>query len=359
MKKYFLLLLISTIAIHSNAQYVGLTHTEIIKLKSLLKTDKLADKGYSYFKNEAKKALSDNPNPRDTIVSEGHLKGNPDKTASIESMKDYPKIYSLALAYIVDGNAKYLSKAIDYLVSWATVNHPTGNPINDTKLDFLLMGYDMIRAELADADKQRIDNWLITIAEKELLKGKKGKATVFNNWHSHRLKVVGQIGFILNDNKYIDYAVSGIVTQVETNLNPDGSTFDFLERDALHYHLYDLEPLTTLAIIIKRAKGTNEFSYISPKGSSIKKSVDWVLPYVTGEKTHEEYVNSKVAFDKARADNKEPGFAIGHLFQPEKALFLLSLATYFDYSYYSAITKVKKKNNDLADWQLVLNKLMQ
>lgn len=358
MKKYSILLFVLAITIQTNAQFVGLNPTEIIKLKNLLKTDKVAAEGYSTFNNEAKSTLTDKPNPRDTIVSEGHLKGNPDKTASREAMKDYRKIYSLSLAYKVEGNTKYLSKAKEYLAAWATVNHPTGNPINDTKLDFLLMGYDMIRAELADTDKQKIDNWLLTIAEKELLKGKKGKATVFNNWHSHRLKVVGQIGFILNDNKYIDYATAGIETQVETNLNPDGSTFDFWERDALHYQLYDLEPLTTLAIIIKRAKGTNEFTYISPKGSSIKKSVDWVLPYVSGEKTHEEYVNSKVAFDKARADNKEPGFAIGHLFEPEKALFLLSLATYFDSSYYSTIIKVKKKDSDLADWQLVLNKLM-
>jgi hypothetical protein len=185
MKKYSILLFVLAITIQTNAQFVGLTPTEIIKLKNLLKTDKVAAEGYSTFNNEAKSTLTDKPNPRDTIVSEGHLKGNPDKTASREAMKDYRKIYSLSLAYKVEGNTKYLSKAKEYLAAWATVNHPTGNPINDTKLDFLLMGYDMIRAELADTDKQKVDNWLLTIAEKELLKGKKGKArTCANSTHS-------------------------------------------------------------------------------------------------------------------------------------------------------------------------------
>ena len=39
-----------------------------------------------------------------------------------------------------------------------------------------------------------------------------------------------------------------IKKQIAANLRPDGSSLDFHERDALHYHCYDLEPLLTLAI---------------------------------------------------------------------------------------------------------------
>ena len=359
MKKYFTLLCLLVQFSALQAQYVGLNKDEINRLKAFIEADDATSNIYSAYLEDANKALNEKPNPRDSIVSEGHLKGDPNKTASALAMKDYRKIYALSLAYNVEGKKEYLNKAVKYLKAWATVNHPAGNPINDTKLDYVMMGYDMIRTDLSESDRQIIDNWLVVIAEKELLKGTKGIATVFNNWHSHRLKVVGQIGFILNDKKYIDYATTGIEKQVETNLNADGSTYDFLQRDALHYHLYDLEPLTTLAIIIKRATGVNEFSYVSPTGSSIKKSTDWLLPYVTGEKTHEEYVNSKVAFDKARADNHEQGFQIGHLFQPEKALYLLSLATYFDSTYTTIINQLKKRDSDESKWQLVLNKIMK
>ena len=358
MKIIIVLLFITGLLANGNAQFVGLNKAEISKLKVAIKSEKATADLYTSWLNIAKKALSEKPNPRDTIVSEGHLSNHPDKIASQFSMKDYQKIYALSLAYQVEGKADYLTKAVDYLVAWATLNHPTGNPINDTKLDDVMMGYDMIRSEIKEFDRQIIDNWLITMAEAELKKGKKGKVTSMNNWHSHRLKVLGQIGFLLNDKKYIDYAIKGIETQVETNLNPDGTSFDFLERDAIHYHLYDLEPLTTLAIIIKRAKDINEFTFISQKETSIKKSFDWLLPYMTGEKTHAEYVNSKVEFDRKRAQNHEKAFEIGHLFQPSQGIYALALASYFDKSFLSVINKVKKGEKDSWEWQLVLNELM-
>ena len=358
MKKIIVLLFISGLIANGKAQFVGLNKSEINKLKATIKTEKETADLYNSLLSIAKKALSQKPNPRDTIVSEGHLNTHPDKIASQLSMKDYQKIYALSLAYQIEGKVDFLSKAVEYLMAWATMNHPTGNPINDTKFDEVMMGYDMIRSEIKESDRETIDNWLITIAEKELKKGKKGKITSMNNWHSHRLKVVGQIGFILNDNKYIDYAIKGIEIQVATNLNPDGTSFDFLERDAMHYHLYDLEPLTTLAIIIYRAKGTNEFTFVSQTGSSIKKSVDWLLPFMTGDKTHAEYVNSKVEFDRKRAQNNEKAFEIGHLFQPSQGIYELALASFFDKSYESVIDKVKKGEKDSWEWQLVLNKMM-
>ena len=358
MKKIIVLLFLTGLIANGKAQFVGLNKSEINRLKVTIKSDKATNDLYIDLLTIAKKALSEKPNPRDTIVSEGHLNTHPDKIASQISMKDYQKIYALSLAYQMEENADFLSKATEYLVAWATINHPTGNPINDTKLDEVMMGYDMIRSEITESDRQTIDTWLIKIAELELKKGKKGKITSMNNWHSHRLKVVGQIGFILNENKYIDYATKGIETQVATNLHPDGTSFDFLERDAMHYHLYDLEPLTTLAIIINRAKGFNEFNFVSQTGSSIKKSVDWLLPYMTGEKTHAEYVNSKVGFDRKRAENNEKAFEIGHLFKPSKGIYELALASYFEKTYLSMIDKVKKGDKDLWEWQLVLNKVM-
>ncbi len=358
MKRIVVLLFITGFISIVNAQFVGLNKSEVNQLKGSAKSEKKTADLYTSWLNIANKALSENPNPRDTIVSEGHLTNHPDKIASQISMKDYKKIYALSLAYQIEGRPDYLSKVTEYLVAWATVNHPTGNPINDTKLDDVMMGYDMIRSDIKESDRQTIDNWLVTIADAELKKGKKGKVTSMNNWHSHRLKVVGQIGFILNDKKYIDYAITGIETQITTNLNPDGTSFDFLERDAMHYHLYDLEPLTTLAIIIKRANGTNEFTFVSQKETSIKKSFDWLLPYMTGEKTHAEYVNSKVEFDRKRAQNHEKAFEIGHLFQPTQGIYALVLASFFDKSYLNVIDKIKKVEKDAWEWQLVLNKVM-
>lgn len=355
----FLLLLLFNNTLY--AQYVGLNPEEINKLKALLKTDvngNTAPVFYTFYQ-KAKASLADTPNPRDTIVSEGQLNTHPDKIASVKAMQDFNKIYALAIVYKAMGGKEYLDKALVFLKAWARVNRPLGNPINDTKLDKVFAAYDMLRPGLHDSDKVVIDAWLITMAKAEMKSAKKGKTTSMNNWHSHRLKVVGEIGFLLNDKTFKDFATKGLLQQIDTNLNKDGTSWDFLERDALHYHAYDLEPMLTLAIIIKRATGVDNFNYVSPKGASVKKSVNWFLPFLTGEKTHGEYVNSKVAFDLARAKNNEKGFAIGTNFEPSNGANTLALAAYFDPLYINTLSSIKKTNNDFADWQLVLNRLMK
>ncbi len=341
------------------AQYVGLNSSEIKLLKQWVNTDAVTGKIVSGFFTKAKAALNEQPNPRDTIVSEGHLSTHPDKIASVQAMQDFSKIYALAITYKLKEEKEYLDKATSFLKAWATVNQPLGNPINDTKLDRVIAAYDMLRSGISEADRTIIDAWFTNMADAEIQSAKKGKTTSMNNWHSHRLKVVGEIGFLLDIKKYRDFATNGLLLQIDTNLNKDGSSWDFLERDALHYHAYDLEPMLTLAIIIKRATGADEFNYVSPKGASIKKSVDWFIPYLTGEKAHGEYVNSKVAFDQARAKNKEKGFEIGGKFDPVNGLSTLSLAAWFDNNYINTIKLIQQKENDFADWQFVLNKLMR
>lgn len=358
MKKNILFLSAFLCSISGIAQFVGLRAGEIKKLSQLVTADPAAGKLFGFYQTIAKAALFQNPNPRDTIVSEGHLATHPDKIASVMAMKDYNKIYSLALVYQTTQQPEYLKKATEYLVAWATINHPTGNPINDTKFDDVFEAYDMLRPQINETDKKTIDGWLIKIAEQEIITGTKGKATPINNWHSHRLKVVGQIGYILDDKKYTLYAVRGLLKQIDANLNEDGTSWDFLERDALHYHAYDLEPMLALSIIIKRATGLDYFSYETPRYTSIKKSVDWFVPFVTGTKVHPEFVNSKVAFDLARAKNGEKGYAIGSNFDPKNGLSVLYLAAYFNIDYLNTAKSILKSDNDFPDWQAVLNKVM-
>jgi hypothetical protein len=83
--------------------------------------------------------------------------------------------------------------------------------------------------------------------------------------------------------------------------------------------------------------------------------MDFLMPFVTGEKTHPEYVNSKVAFDKKRADNKEAGFEIGANFKPTHAIPLLISASYFDPTLMNTVLKVSGIKSEFPNWQAVLN----
>ena len=347
-----------------HAQYVGLNKKEIKELQRWRKgRDSIAvavGKAYDMQAQTADRALEEAPHPIDTIRTEGLLAGDPKKTATQQSLRDMNKIYALALVYRVSGDRKYLEKAKEFLQAWARTNHPKGDPIDDTNLDRAIEAYDMVKQDLPRDENAVIVGWLRNTAQTEL--GGRyyhpERPSHFNNWHSHRLKIVGEIAFAIGDTALQTYTINGLKTQLEKNLNPDGSSIDFTSRDALHYHVYDLEPLLKLITVLERATGVNYYSYVSPTGSSIRKSVDWLIPFVDGTKTHAEFVNSTVDFDRKRAQNNEAAYKAGTLFEPKSGLGTLVLAAYFDAS---LLPLAKKLFGEEAgeSWQGVVILLMR
>jgi hypothetical protein len=373
-RSLFLLLVVVTGSLR--AQYVGLGQREIDKLKKWMDDGgKTADnarkngtdaeasaevrKFYVAFQLVADKALSEEPHPIDTIRTEGLLQGNPKKTATRAALTDMPRMYALALVYRVNGDGKYLSKAISYLKAWAMQNTPNGDPIDDTNLDDAIEAYDMIKEKLAPADAALIESWLRRTAEVEINgpHNRPNRATATNNWNSHRLKIIGEIAFSLHDTTLQHYTINGLKQQVEVNLNPDGSSTDFVSRDALHYHVYDLEPLLTLCIVLQRATGVDYYWKRSVTGSSIERSVNWLLPYLNGEKTHPEFVNSTVQFDRDRAKNNEAAYKSGTLFDPKNGVLTLLLAGYFDETLLPLTRQLLNTQDRYPAWQSVVNAL--
>jgi len=80
-----------------------------------------------------------------------------------------------------------------------------------------------------------------------------------------------------------------------------------------------------------------------------------MIPYMLGDKTHGEFVNSKVPFDLKRAKNNEKGYQAGTLFKPESGLTTLSLAAYFNPDYIPVIKQTMVKDPYYFNWQLALN----
>ncbi len=345
----------------AKAQFVSLNDQEISRLKRLIDQNSNIKKQFLHQQNVADAALTENPAPIDTLHTEGRLKGDPQKTATIAALKDMGKMYALALVYRLYGNEKYEKQTVAFLTAWAKTNRSNGDPIDDTNLDAGIEAFDLIKEKINSQDKEKISNWLKQVANAEInsKKMKPGHETSYNNWNSHRLKIVGEIAYTLNNETFKNYAVNGFKDQLNKNLKPDGSSIDFELRDALHYHIYDLEALLKLIIVPKRATGVDYYSYVSEKQTSVKKSVEWTLPYLTEEKIHAEFVNSKVAFDKARANNNEPDYKTGANFHPKYGANMLSLAAYFQPQYLSVLQKLKGTSSAYPDWQSVLNATTQ
>jgi hypothetical protein len=359
LKKLLVVLALATFALSAKAQYVSLTNAEVKTLQKAIKSDEKVKKIFEPFKAAAEKAFNETPNPIAKITSQGLLEGNPAKTASLKAVEDASKIYALAINCRVYNNKAYLDKAAQYLLAWAKVNTPTGDPIDGTKQEDLIAGYDLIRSQLPKDQVAQIDAWLDDFADAQMNSesAKNGRTTGFNNWNSHRIKVITMVAYTIHTHKYDQYMFSELEKQLAQNLNVDGSSFDFKQRDALHYHIYTLEPLFKAIIPIYRATGKNYYTFLSKSQSSIEKSVQFLTPFVTGEKTHGEFANSTVQFDRDRAKNGEKGYIAGAKFEPSSGLFILSLADYFDPNYLGIIKKTM--GNDYDDWQLVLNRVRE
>jgi hypothetical protein len=344
-------------ALTAAAQEISLEKKEVKKLISLIKTNESAKKVYHSLEIHANTALNQSPNPVDTIISEGHLATDPKKIHTQKALADLSKIYALAYTYRITNKHIYLNKCIEFISAWAKVNQAVANPINNTKLEPLFEAYDLIKDDIPSEDRKITNAWLTRIAVAEINNPKMNTEKSYNNWNSHRIKIVGDIAYILNDSKLKVYVDTMMKRQINKNLYANGSGMDFVERDALHYHAYTLEPLLSIATVIKRGGGMNFYTYVSPSGSSIAKSVDFFVPYATGKQTHPEFVNSTVAFDKARAANHEPGYIIGENFKPEATIEVFSYACYFNPAYTTIVKNLMNTSEAYPTWRCLLNKV--
>ncbi len=334
-----LFLLVLSMACPAYCQTVTLSEAQRVKLTNLIHTDKEAGALFKRLQREADESLVATPNPTPDIQSEGKLKNDPVRIRTRESLKDLPKISALSYAFAVTGDAHYGTKAKEFLLAWAQVNHPNGDPIDETNLEAIILAYELTRKQFSSAEAPLVETWLKRVAATEMASRKERNATGMNNWNSHRLKIVGLIGFTLADKTLIKYAVDGYKTQIEANLHPDGSSYDFHERDALHYHLYDLEPLLALCQAAQQ-NGIDLYHFQAASGASLDKSIRFLIPYCDGTKTHPEFVNSKVAFDKKRAQSGDKHYQAGRLFEPKEAASVFEQAAFFDAAYAAFYFKV-------------------
>ncbi|WCM86726.1 alginate lyase family protein [Acidovorax sp. NCPPB 3576] len=301
----------------------------------------------------AEDAMKSEPRPVAVLTTGGRLRGDALKAQTEAGLQDMAKIQALAITYRLDRDPRHAAKAGEYLLRWSQANHPSGQPIDETGLEPAIFGYRMVRGDLGAATRESIDGWMRRIAEAEMGSREMKKKTATNNWHSHRLKIVGLIGFALGDARMIAYARDGLRAQINDNLLASGESVDFQERDALSYHVYDLRPLVTLALAFAE-QGEDFYHWKAANGASIAHSVAWLMPYLKGEKTHAEFVRSDVRFDKARSDNGERGHVVGSLYEPRDALPLLVLAAAYDPE---CAALAQRLSGGRANWRLAFNLL--
>lgn len=305
----------------------------------------------------AEEILLTSPQPLVVINYEGLLDTDSLRKQSESCLKDMDRIALLLFAYYGSGSTKYRDHAIKYIIEWANTFLPTGNPINENKLEPLIHAYYVFRSFLSRDDCRGIDRWLLAMARKEI----KNENIPNNNWRSKQIKTVGTIGYILNNQTFINFAKMHFRDYIDRALFDDGSSSDLHHRDALSYHVSGLRPLLVYGLLVDYFEPDSDFKpfeYLGLQSGSVEKSMDFVVPYATGQKEYRQWRNSKVKLDRERADAGITKYQPGTLYNPRASLEAFEMAWYFKKEYDIVLECLKEGGIEKPSWNFALISLM-
>ncbi len=243
---------------------------------------------------QADKALNFPPAPVPKLHSAGvKNKKDPQLLASRRAFKDADHAAILALAYSLTGSAAYLDHAKQILLSWAEINQPTGHPIDETRLDGLLWAYDLLKCHFNSKETAKFKSWLQNLQDKKRA-WKFGRLTKRNNHYTHQLKMLLLLDKLLGDSKGWQQDVKNAQQHARINILSNGSTIDYKERDALYYHVYDLEAWTEIALLSDCCQ------------TAVRKAFNFLQARLKAGDIHHEFSKSKARID---AERGAAGFA--------------------------------------------------
>ena len=345
---YFTMFFLVLNSLAQTTNLVILNSKEINKLRSVMEENNQVRELYNSILEEAKAGLHRPPKPVEIIYYEGLLDTDPKRIETVKSFADIDYVISLIYASYGNDDPVFGEKAKEIILAWAQTYEPTGNPINENKFNAFYWGYYIFKNKFRQNEQKIVEDWFLEIANKEMNR----ERTPNNNWEAKRCKMIGIIGCLLENEQLRTYSIEGFKKYILTAYYKDGTSRDLEQRDALHYHVSGLKPCVSAFINLSKFDSRFElFDFVSGNGSSIKKSVEYVIPYATGEKKRPEWKNTKVKLDKERAAAGLAEYQPGKLFDPEKAYSLFELACYYNPDWIS----IFEKRDRITSWMGLLN----
>lgn len=294
------------------------------------------------------------PRPLAMIAYEGRLNTDPERIAAVRHLQDMDNTAALFELWQATGDADLAQRCRLFIQRWASVYVPNGNDVNENKLMPLLVAYEALRPGFDVEARSQIDAWVRRLATLHLPKVRDHRGATGNRY-AKRLRLVMTAGLILDQPEWIAEAIAGFRALVERALFADGTSHDLRERDTLTYHTTTLRPLLDLALLTRR-RGEDLYAWQAPGGGSLKKSVDYVRPYATGEKTRKEWVNSTVEIDRQRAAAGIAHYQPGSLYDPQQSISLLEQAELFDAPLGPIVAKLYGRPDvRFPSWRIVVN----
>ncbi len=243
----------------------------------------------------------------------GTLNSHPGHVRSDEAKQPFGAIFALAVASRTAAEplrAESLRTAAAALLAWARVYPPTGNPIDERFFLPLFQAADLIAADLSPADRRAVLEWVgeFALAGDRFYAPKTYRNTArMNNWMAWRLLIravattVSRLPSLRAQlpDQLAEFTARNYIPGPDGRL--DGRTFDFMQRDALTYHIAAVQPLVEILLYAP--------DLVSTAGrTAVLSGLDFVRPYFLRRAQHVEFAGTTVPFDLARRDEGNPVF---------------------------------------------------
>jgi hypothetical protein len=288
----------------------------------------------------------------------GTLNGHPGHVRSDRAKRNFPAIFALAVAgrYAREPLRAYSRvTAISALSAWVRAYRPTGNPIDEWFFVPLLQAADLVAGSPVPEDggpvpegrrpgpedgrpgpedgpptpedAAALRGWARAFAESgdQFYEGRAsrnpGRA---NNWMARRL-LIRSVAAVVAGDATARAETPGLLRDfVARNYlagpsgERDGRTFDFEQRDALHYHIAAVQPLVEMALYTPDLVDP-------PARAAIRSGLEFLRPFFLGQAEHVEFARTSISFDRERRDDGNPAFQNAP-WEPARGRVLLRLA---------------------------------
>lgn len=294
-------------------------------LRELVRNDPDAAARLAELKAEVDALPADRAPGLEVIHYEGLVNTDPKRIETVRSLR---RVEESALRFDywqATGDEAAAARLREAIRAWAKTYRPTGNDVNEYKLFALFAAYLALRETFPEADRKPIDAWIEEFGRLHFDAVR--TSDQFTNRYTKHVHLLGVFAAILDRPEWTREAEDGLRRFVQNGLRADGSSLDFEIRDTLTYHASALRPL--LQWLIAR---NEEAAYraTAPGGGSIERSVLFVVPYASGERSREEWKNTSVDLDRRRAAAGLAEYQPGRTYEPRRARNLLEEAAYFD-----------------------------
>jgi hypothetical protein len=321
-------------------------------LQELVASDSQAASMAAALAAEAQPLLDAEPQPLAVIHYEGLINTDPQRIATVASLREMDDVAVLMQYWQLTGDPQAADALLRFVDAWASTYQVTGNDVNENKFVPLFVSWECLQSQADPAVQQRVNAWIEALIppHAEALR----TSTHFTNRYTKHVRMVALFGMIRGRQDLIDLARQGVQTYITESLYGDGESLDLKHRDTLTYHGSGLKPPLEVAMIL----GADDlYTWENERGGSMKKSVDYVIPYATGEKTHQEWVHTEVELDRQRAAAGLEKYRTGRLFEPKDAAELLVVASYFDPSLAPLAVQLSEgeEGERFPSWRMLVN----